>query len=100
MTSPSAAPVGPTTKVRISPSVYARAFGAELVLLDFARGEYFGLDEIAADIWRGLEAQRDLGGIATTLVAGYDVVEEEALRDVIGLVCDLAGQGLIVIDAC
>ena len=34
------------THVTISPSVYARSFGEEVVLLEFGKGEYFGLDAI------------------------------------------------------
>ena len=38
------------SRVKISPSVYARAFGEEVVLLEFGRGEYFGLDAVGAEL--------------------------------------------------
>jgi hypothetical protein len=41
----------PRTIFRPSPSVYARPFGDELVLLDFDRGKYFGLNAVGALIW-------------------------------------------------
>ncbi|MDB5212288.1 MAG: hypothetical protein JWO86_215 [Myxococcaceae bacterium] len=81
--------------VTVSPSVYARAFGAEIVLLDFSKGEYFGLDAIGADIWRRLEAGDDLGATADHLVARYEVGRDEALRDIVDLVTQLRNYGLL-----
>jgi len=90
---------GPETRVKISPSIYARAFGSELVLLDFGRGEYFGLDEIGAEIWGGLEAGKPLGEIADGLVQRYEVEREAALSDVVALVTHLRAEALLEIRA-
>jgi hypothetical protein len=87
----------PKTTARISPSVYARAFGEELVLLDFSRGEYFGLDETATTIWRALEAGKTLGEIADTLVERYDVSREVALGDVSALISHMTSESLLTV---
>lgn len=78
-----------------TPGVYARAFGDELVLLQFASGEYFGLDPVGAEVWRGLERGEPLGAIASRIAAGWDVDEIRAFRDIEVMVRDLVGQGLI-----
>lgn len=83
------------TKVRISSSVYARAFGSEIVLLDFGRGEYFGLDEIGAEIWRRLERGDALGAIADALSEGWHVSREDALRDIFELVDHMRNELLL-----
>jgi hypothetical protein len=83
-------------RIKVSPSVYARAFGEEIVLLEFGKGEYFGLDEIGADIWRRLEAGDDLGMAADHVVARYEVGRPEALRDIQQLIAQLQSHGLIV----
>jgi hypothetical protein len=85
------------TRVRISPSVYVRAFGQELVLLDFSRGEYFGLDEAGATIWRGLEAGQPLGEIADALVERYEVARDVAYDDIVALVTHMQAQSLLTI---
>jgi hypothetical protein len=95
VTSPASLP--PETRPRVSPSVYARPFGAELVLLDFGRGEYFGLDEIGAEIWRRLEAGASLADIAAVLVSTYDVSDEEAYRDVVALVTEMHERHLVTL---
>lgn len=85
------------SRVEISPSVYVRAFGDEVVLLEFGKGEYFGLDAVGADIWRRLEAGDDLGTAADHIVAQYEVGREEALRDIVGLVAQLRSHELVAI---
>jgi Coenzyme PQQ synthesis protein D (PqqD) len=85
----------PETKVRISPRVYARKFGDEMVLLDFGVGEYFGLDPVGADVWAGLEAGDALSRIADIIVERYDVTREIALADLLTLVGDMQDKGLL-----
>ncbi|CAN5861394.1 hypothetical protein BH11MYX4_BH11MYX4_42320 [soil metagenome] len=84
-----------STRVTVAPSVYVRAFGAELVLLDFSRGEYFGLDETGATIWRGLEAGQALGEIADALVERYEVARDVAYDDIVSLVTHMQAQSLL-----
>ena len=90
--------MGPDTRVRISPSVYARPFGAELVLLEFARGEYFALDEIGAGIWRKLEARASLGEIADAVVKEHEVTRAQAFADIVDLVTHMRDHALLLIE--
>ncbi|AKV00804.1 hypothetical protein AKJ09_07467 [Labilithrix luteola] len=89
-------PIDAERRFRISPSVYARGFGAELVLLDFGRGEYFGLDEVGAEVWRGLEAGDSLSRIVETIVSRYEVSADVALSDIHDLVAHLHDASLIL----
>jgi hypothetical protein len=92
-----APPIAESDRVRVSPSVYARAFGEELVLLDFGRGEYFGLDAIGTTIWRRLEAGDTVGGVADAVAAQFEVTRETALRDIAALVGHLREQTLVAV---
>jgi hypothetical protein len=83
--------------VRPSPQVYARPFGDEVVLLDFALGEYFGLDAVGACIWKGLERGRTLPDIAASIAEQYEVTNERALADVLVLVESLRKSSLVEI---
>ena len=89
-------PLHEHSRVTISPSVYARVFGDEIVLLEFGKGEYFGLDPVGAALWRRLEAGDDLGMAADHIVAAYEVDRERALRDIVDLVADLRNHDLLV----
>lgn len=87
--------LAPDTRIRIAPSVYARAFGPEIVLLEFRRGEYFGLDPIGAEVWKLLEGGSTLAAAADAIVMQYDVSREEAFRDVVNLVGSLEKNHLV-----
>jgi hypothetical protein len=91
------AAISPETRVRISPSVYARAFGDEIVLLDFGRGEYFGLDEVGAEIWRRIESGDAVSQIADRIVERYEVRREDALHDIVELVATMNERALVSI---
>jgi hypothetical protein len=83
------------TVVKPAPSVYARSFGDELVLLDFGRGDYFGLDPVGTCVWQSIEQGRSLGDVAREVEARYDVTFEEAFRDVTALLVDMCARGLV-----
>lgn len=85
----------PEARLRIAANVYARSFGDDVVLLDFKRGEYFGLDDIGAEIWKGIEAGHTVRAIAQTLVDRYEVSEIEALRDVRDLLSQMETECLV-----
>lgn len=90
------APLSADSLLRVSPSVYVRPFGEELVLLDFARGEYFGLDAIGGEVWRAVEAGQALGAVARTIAERYEVTDDVALRDVITLATHLRDEALVL----
>lgn len=90
-------PIVAESLVRIPSSVYARSFGDELVLLDFGRGEYFGLDEVGAVVWRLCEAGEPLHVIAAALVERYAVSYEAALDDIVELVTHMRDSHLVTI---
>ena len=89
------APLDPGSRVHISSNAYARVFGDEVVVLHFGHGEYFGLDEVGAQVWALLEKGEPLGAIADAIVERYDVSRERALRDVVDLVTDMATHELV-----
>lgn len=91
--------IDPQSTVKLANNVYARSFGEELVLLDFGRGEYFGLDEVAADVWKGCEGGDSLSAIANAIVQRYEVSYEVALRDIITLITQMRDKGLLTIVA-
>ena len=80
---------------RPSPSVYARPFGEELVLLDFDRGKYFGLNAVGALIWTEMGRGAAIADIVVKVATDYDVEADVAARDAAALVEILLAEGLI-----
>jgi len=85
-----------TDRVRIPQEVLARQVGGETVMLDLAKGAYFGLDPVGARIWQLLAEGKTLAEVCDAIVAEYDVSHEDAERDLLALVADLMAQGLVV----
>ncbi|HKO01421.1 MAG TPA: PqqD family protein, partial [Thermoanaerobaculia bacterium] len=81
--------------VRIADGIVFKQVGDEMVLLDFERGIYFGLDPIGARIWQLITEEKSVAAIVDALADEYDVARDELERDVAELLDDLAARGLI-----
>ena len=82
-------------KIRIPDAVLARQVGEETVMLDLAKGTYFGLEPVGARIWQLLGQGMTLAQVCEVMISEYDVAPADIERDVLDLVQDLASQGLI-----
>jgi len=65
------------------------------VLLDLKRGKYFSMNEVAAEIWRGLEAGRSLDEIQESICAAYDVDLPTARAHTARFLTSLERDGLV-----
>ena len=84
-----------TFRVRVAANVFARDFDGEVVLLDLARGDYYGLDAIGARLWNGLMAGRTASEVAAQIGPEYDVEPDVIEQDLHALVDDLLARGLV-----
>lgn len=85
-----------TDRVRIPQEVLARQVGGETVMLDLAKGAYFGLDPVGARMWQLLAEGKTLAEVRDAIVEEYDVSREDAERDLLALVAELRARGLLV----
>lgn len=67
----------------------------ELVGLDPIRGSCFGMNEVAKDLWRKLETPRSLGELTSSLIAEYDVSEDQCAAELKEFLADMEAKGLI-----
>jgi hypothetical protein len=82
-------------RMTVPETVVVRAVGDEVVLLDLAAGEYFGLDAVGARVWELLDCGKSLEEVVTVLLDEFDVTEIELRADVIALVSELVSRGLL-----
>ncbi len=66
-----------------------------IVLGNFASGESFVLEGVAADIWRGIARRGDVPSVVADLAGEYQAPRSTLLRDVQAFVARLTGQGLL-----
>ena len=88
--------IHPETTFELSSSVVTASLGDELVVLDTASGEYYGLNATAAVIWRDLERGMSVGEIAHAVQEAYDIGEAEARTDVDAHLSALSERRLIL----
>lgn len=86
------------SKIRISDDVMSRNVGDEVVLLDLASGNYYGLDAVGARIWQLLGQGQAPEGIVGILLAEYEAGREQLLADTARLLGELSARGLVVVE--
>lgn len=86
-------------KIRIPDDVLWSEVGDDIVLLNLASGNYFGLEGVAARIWALIVAQASAEQIATTIEQEFEVEADRARRDLDSLLKDLADEGLVCVDS-
>jgi len=91
-------PLIPASIVRRSPSARDAEAGGDLVLLDPGRSRYFTLNASGRWIWQRLAGGATLGELRDALAGEFDLAPEQAWRDLLELITDLATEALIVID--
>lgn len=69
--------------------------GDELVMMDVDSGQYFSLDAIGCDIWRRLERPVRVADLCAALEQAYAAPLEVITGDVLRLLDQMAGKGLV-----
>ncbi len=78
------------------PSAASSDMGDEVVVLNLARGRYYGLNEVGGQVWRWLGTPRTRQELIDLLVAEFEVDPERAAGDLDRLLGDLRARDLLV----
>lgn len=88
-------PLSLTTRVVASGDHLTSQVQQELVLLHLAKSEYFGMNPVAASIWRLIQQPASVAQIVEHIVAEYDVTSAVAEQDVLAFLQQLQQHGLL-----
>jgi hypothetical protein len=88
-------PITLASQVVASKNQVSTELGGEAVILGVDEGEYFGLNEVGARVWALVQAPVLVSAICETIGNEYEVNQAECERDVLELLTDLRGKGLI-----
>lgn len=83
-----------TTVVRAS-DVLASPVDNELVMMDIERGMYYALNGVGSDIWERLAQPVRVTDLCAQLVQQYDVDRATCEADVLAVLNEMAGNGLL-----
>ena len=67
----------------------------EIVALNVERGQCYGLNSVATEIWRMLEEPKSVDEICATLTTDYDVDAATCRSEVLALLSQLEQEGLV-----
>lgn len=67
----------------------------ELVVLDADSGECFGLNPVAATVWKLLDEPRSVDELRSLLLDQYDVPAERCSQELRDLLADMVTKGLV-----
>ncbi len=81
--------------ITLSPDVISQEVSGETVLLDLESENYFGLDEVGTRIWQLIQETGSLRDVYDTLLAEYEVSEEQLRSDLENLVSEIEKLGLV-----
>lgn len=86
-------------RIVAKPDVLSRILDGEAVLLDMESGTYFGLNEVASEMWRLITDSAAAGvtakSICDAVVESFEVDEITVAQDLEALVSQLVDHGLV-----
>ena len=86
-----------STMLRMPDTVSMRTVRDEVVMLDMASEQYYGLNAVGACVLEAVISGADLDGAITAVIDRFDAPEDRIRVDVLGLVEDLVATGLLIV---
>jgi len=83
------------TLIARSPAVLAAEVDGEIVMMSIEHGRYFGLDDIASDIWKRIETPCSFAELIDRLLVDYDADRATIAADVRALLLGMAAQDAV-----
>ena len=83
------------SRITLAPDLLASNLDGEVVILHVGRGQYYSLDKVGAYIWGRLAEPTTVQEVYEALLEDYDAEPERCRGDLLALLEQLAGEGLI-----
>lgn len=83
------------TRIKRSDHPLTSSVADELVMFDTEKGKYYGLNDIATEIWKILEEPLSVEELCETLTVEFEVSEEQCRSDLLTFLPKLLEKGLI-----
>lgn len=88
-------PVLDSALISRSPAVLAAEVDGEIVMMSIEEGRYFGLDDIASDIWKRIDPPCPFSELIDRLAADYDADRKVITADMRVLLGRMAAYGIV-----
>lgn len=85
-----------THPVKNQSQVIDRIVDGGVLLIHLPTGNYYSLDEVGTYIWQNIDGTRTTAQIADLIFTEYTVDRDQAVADVLRLLEELTGAGLLL----
>jgi hypothetical protein len=87
--------LGLNSMVQRDPDIIAAEAGKDIVMVSVANGFYYGVSEVAREIWRIVEHPRKVSDVVDDLVQVYEVDRRACEKQVLLFLEDLLAEHLV-----
>ena len=81
--------------VQREPDIISAEAGRDLVMVSITNGQYYGVSEVARQIWEAIEKPRKISDLVDDLVAAYNVDRFECEEQTLAFLESLLSEGLL-----
>jgi hypothetical protein len=89
--------ISPDSIVRPTGDAVSCEVDGQATILNIRTGNYFGLDDVGAAVWRIMSLPRTVAEIVQEITNEYDVEVAQCENDLVSLLSELARHGLVEI---
>ncbi|MCI5133132.1 MAG: PqqD family protein [Candidatus Electrothrix sp. EH2] len=87
------------TGLRRNPEINFTDMCGEIVMMSSDQSEFYGLDDIATDIWNRLEEKKSVQELITELCAAYGIEEDQCRTDTFPFLRELVDKKLLLLSS-
>jgi hypothetical protein len=87
--------IGLSARASVPKHVLIQEIAGQSAILDMQADKYFGLDDVATEVWRAVTNGSTVGEGIDAVAALYDVEQERLQTDVVAFLTKLRGLGLL-----
>lgn len=88
-------PIEPSSRIVRGEELLSTIIDKEIVILNMAKNNYVGLDEIGLRIWELLEKPIRVDELCNQLSREFHATPEQIITDVIPFLADLESEGIV-----
>jgi hypothetical protein len=85
--------------VKVNPMIVAKTIDRGAVLMNSANGDFFELNAVGSVVWDRIGRGESLPTLVDAIAGNYGVDREKVSADVLRLIEDLAGRGIVILAA-
>jgi Coenzyme PQQ synthesis protein D (PqqD) len=87
--------LNPGCIVQRDPSVIAAAVGEDVVMVSITNGFYYGVSDVAREIWNALETPQKISTLINELAINYNIDQPTCEEHTLSFLEELLAEGLL-----